>query len=173
MGARRHAARRANDTAQDTATGAARPNQQRLAELDAPRVVHGSGGYTYQQHPDGALVILDGPRGKGTRIEPGGPKAAAWQAITREIGAYPRQARAPATPEGDLFQGLLQGVEHVGEVVADKVGGAVDQAGDAVNGMVHGVVDGVKHAAGDVIETVAGWWDKLTGGAKPAAPQTG
>lgn len=59
------------------------PLQQQQAA--GPRRVKGGGGYVYDQFPDGAIVIVDGPSGKGARLTSG----RAWDAITSEIGKVP------------------------------------------------------------------------------------
>lgn len=172
MGAKRRAASRDQDTATDTARGQdatrARPNQQRLSELGVPRVVHGAGGYTYEQQPDGAIVILDGPHGKGSRVEPGGAKAAAWQAITAEIGGYPAQAKPPAaqTEDHGLFQQLVDGADQVGNTLGSFVDEAKETAGEVVQTVKEtatDVIHTVKDAASGLVDRVAGWWDRVTG----------
>lgn len=60
----------------------------------ASRIVEGSGGYVYEQLPDGNIIILSGPGGK--RAVARGTKA--WQAITDEIGAY-----GPAEEEDEII----------------------------------------------------------------------
>lgn len=58
-----------------------------------PRTVEGSGGYSYEQYPDGTLVIRSGPGvNRPVRLVQG----AAWQAITDEIGVFPSVSDAVA-----------------------------------------------------------------------------
>jgi hypothetical protein len=58
-----------------------------------PRVVQGGGGYTYQQNPDGSILVLDGPTGVGATVTSGGM----WAAITAEIGAIESQSIVDAS----------------------------------------------------------------------------
>jgi hypothetical protein len=51
------------------------------------RDVNGNGGYRYRQFSDGSIVILKSPSGASNT--PVSKNTSAWQAITREIGAYP------------------------------------------------------------------------------------
>jgi hypothetical protein len=61
------------------------PGQAKPAATGATRIVIASGGYTYQQNPDGSIVILKSPISGGGAVLTSGT---AWTEITKEIGAY-------------------------------------------------------------------------------------
>ena len=57
----------------------------------APRIVSGSGGYKYEQHPNGVIRILKDPSGRATGVTlrpENESQRKAWRAITSEIGPY-------------------------------------------------------------------------------------
>ncbi|MEL6348792.1 MAG: hypothetical protein AAFV53_37150 [Myxococcota bacterium] len=76
------------------------PDMPAMETPSGPRRVDGAGGYRYEQHPDGRIVILDGPGiNRPVNISAG---QAGWQAITDEIGPYPQAAAKtpePAAPD--------------------------------------------------------------------------
>lgn len=61
-----------------------------------PRVVGGAGGYTYEQHADNSIFILQSPTHGSTRFEVA-RGSAAHGAILQEIGDHPAFTEAPST----------------------------------------------------------------------------
>ncbi|MEL6346217.1 MAG: hypothetical protein AAFV53_24110 [Myxococcota bacterium] len=93
---------------------------------DKTRVVNGSGNYTYEQYPDGSIVIVSGPGVSGpVRLSSG----SAFDAITAEIGPYPSVKASPKRDEptetetapvdipqtGGWFNWLAEQTEDLGE----------------------------------------------------------
>jgi hypothetical protein len=60
------------------------------------RIVTGTGGYVYEQHADGSIIIIQSPQRGNTRTEvPRGSRA--YEAILAEIGPFP-DAESESTP---------------------------------------------------------------------------
>jgi len=90
------------------------------------RVVQGKGGYSYEQHPDGTIVIRSGP---GVRAPVRLTEGKAFESITAEIGRFPGASvpgttelpsAAAGTPEGGRWLDWLAGqASTVGEAASD------------------------------------------------------
>ena len=88
-----------------------------LGAPDLPsRTVAGSGRYVYKQYADGTIQILQGPQGIGTIVS---PSSRAGQAITAEIGKYPKTAvgakiqQVKQSKAGSFMQQLLDTASSV------------------------------------------------------------
>lgn len=90
-----------------------------------PRVVLGRGGYRYEQHADGTIVIRSGP---GVRKPVRLARGEAFDSITAEIGPFPATAGTEAAPsavaeeiqEGGRWLDWLAGqASTVGEAASD------------------------------------------------------
>jgi hypothetical protein len=106
-----------------------------------PRTVQGNGGYTYEQYPDGTLVIRAGP---GIRAPVRLTAGKAFNVITAEIGPFPS---APGAGTKSLTQAT--------EEVALEGGRWLD--------WLAGQANTVGEAASDLFVTAGEWADRLTG----------
>ena len=88
------------------------------APSGAPRIVLGSGGYKYEQHPNGAVRILVDPSGKAAGVTLTSGRA--WRAITQEIGEYSNpggsgtSTSGPPRPSRELEPGAPRDVSGAG-----------------------------------------------------------
>ena len=83
------------NSAATAATGPASASTQ--APAADKRIVKGRGGYTYEQHADGRLFIVESPQAGKKRVEiKKGTKP--YDAIVAEIGPFPTSAAPAATP---------------------------------------------------------------------------
>jgi hypothetical protein len=130
-----------------------------------PRVVKGGGGYTYQQFPDGTVVIVDGPSGVGKSY---GPGSTVNKAITGEIGPHPNPATGQEQSEdaaaveedagddrsiGDIPLSLANGEIDWIQTRVDELTGQAESGGD--------FSDADKDFIGDLY-----WWIGAGGHAK-------
>lgn len=115
----------------------AQPVVSRLMDaykMMTPREVQGQGGWAYKQETDGTITIINAPAGKegviGTVLTPDGAKAAAYQAITRQIGPHSGN-KSGVTPSTALQEALGLANQVMGDVyTSDVVAAKVREAGN-------------------------------------------
>jgi len=120
-------------------------------EALGPRRAEGSGGYVYDQYPDGTLVIVDAPGGRGVGVELGA--GAAFDSISAEIGPYP--APPELTPTAPIAPTAIEAAEDPGQqsildVVVEELGGLGEATG--------AFVDDLGDVAGYALSSFVEWW---------------
>ncbi len=135
-----------------TGLGSAAARSARPQTLE-PRVVSGAGNYVYQQFPSGRIVILDGPAAVGKVLTEG----TAWDAITREIGAYPTPPTTTTTNETPTTQELEAEEAESAEEDTSLLDWFAEQA-DEVGEAWGSLVDGVESNLSSGVDQVLSWW---------------